>query len=201
MKHNSPIRGARITGYGTALPNKVVTNDDLAKTMATSHDWIVERTGIHERRVGGTTAGLSVEAGAKALAMAGVDPSEIDLVILATTSPDDQVPGTSPMVQHELGLTCGAMDLNAACSGFVYGLVTAHGHHRRRRREDPCYRVLKRCLASPTGPTATPRSSLLTEPEPPCSKPPMVQDSYLGGISTAKATCVTSCMPRSATPL
>lgn len=122
-----PTRGAVITGWGTALPNKIVTNDDLAQTMDTSDEWIVERTGIHERRVGGTTSGLAVEAGAKALERAGVDPADIDLLILATTTPDDQVPATSPTVQNELGLTCGAMDINAACSGFVYGLITAHG--------------------------------------------------------------------------
>jgi 3-oxoacyl-[acyl-carrier-protein] synthase-3 len=127
MMHSPAVRGALITGWGTALPNKVITNDDLAKTMDTSDEWIVERTGIHERRVGGTTSGLAVEAGAQALQRAGVDPSDIDLLVLCTTTPDDQVPATSSTVQHELGLTCGAMDINAACSGFVYGLVTAHG--------------------------------------------------------------------------
>ena len=120
--------GARFTGWGTALPDRVVTNDDLAAHMDTNDAWIVERTGIKERRWGGTTMGLSVEAGAKAIAMAGVDPLEIDLVILATTTPDQQVPATSASIQNALGLTnAGAMDLNAACSGFVYGLVAAHG--------------------------------------------------------------------------
>ena len=127
MSTTSPARGAVITGWGTALPTKVVTNDDLAKTLDTNSEWIVERTGIHERRVGGTTSRLSAEAGAQALEMAGVDPSEIDMLILSTTTPDDQVPATASVVQHELGLSCGAMDVNAACSGFVYGLVTAHG--------------------------------------------------------------------------
>ena len=120
--------GAVISGWGTALPEHVVTNDDLAKTMDTSHEWIVERTGIHSRHVGGSTMSLAVEAGGKALALSGVDPSEIDLLILATTTPDQQVPATSASVQHALGLVnAGAMDLNAACSGFVYGLVVAHG--------------------------------------------------------------------------
>lgn len=120
-------RGAVITGWGTALPDRIVTNHDLEKTMDTNHDWIVERTGIVERHVGGTTAGLSVESGRKALAMSGVDPSEIDLLILATTTPDRLVPATSATVQHQLGLSCGAFDVNAACSGWVYGLVAAHG--------------------------------------------------------------------------
>ena len=81
------LRGARITGWGTALPDKTVTNDDLAATLDTSDEWIIERTGIHERRIGGTTCGLATEAGRAALKSAGVDPSEIDLVILATTTP------------------------------------------------------------------------------------------------------------------
>jgi 3-oxoacyl-[acyl-carrier-protein] synthase III len=120
-------RGAVITGWGTALPDRVVTNHDLEKTMDTSHDWIVERTGISERHVGGTTAGLSVEAASKAIEMSGVDPADIDLLILATTTPDRLVPATSATVQHQLGLSCGAFDVNAACSGWVYGLVAAHG--------------------------------------------------------------------------
>ncbi len=121
------VRGAIITGWGTALPSQVVTNHDLEKTIDTSHDWIVERTGIHERRVGGSTVGLSVESGRAALEMSGVDPLSIDALILATTTPDRTVPASAPAVQTKLGLQCGAYDLNAACSGFVYGLVQAHG--------------------------------------------------------------------------
>jgi 3-oxoacyl-[acyl-carrier-protein] synthase III len=119
--------GAVITGWGSAVPPKVVTNDDLAQTMETSDEWIFSRTGIRERRVGGTTAGLSIESGRQAIERAGIDPSEIDALVLATTTPDRTVPGTSPAVQHGLGLRCGAFDVNAACSGFVYALVTAHG--------------------------------------------------------------------------
>jgi 3-oxoacyl-[acyl-carrier-protein] synthase-3 len=121
------ITGATITGWGTALPEKVLTNDDLAEMMDTSDEWIQERTGIRERRVGGSTAGLSIEAGREALEMSGVAPQDIDAIILATTTPDRAVPATSATVQHELGLQCGAFDVNAACSGFVYGLVVAHG--------------------------------------------------------------------------
>ena len=121
------VAGAVITGWGTALPPKVLTNDDLAGMMDTSDEWIQARTGIKERRVGGTTAGLSVEAGRKALEMSGVDPARIDGLILATTTPDRTVPATAPTVQHELGLRCGSFDVNAACSGFMYGLVVAHG--------------------------------------------------------------------------
>lgn len=121
------VRGAAITGWGTALPDQVVTNHDLERTLDTNHDWIVERTGISERRVGGTTAVLSVEAGRQALERAGLQPGDIDALVLATTTPDRAVPGTSATVQHALGLSCGAYDLNAACSGWVYGLVNAHG--------------------------------------------------------------------------
>ncbi len=121
------MRGAQIKGWGSALPEKVVTNDDLAQTLDTSDEWITERTGIRERRVGGTTSGLAIEAGRAAMDMAGWSPESVDLVVLATTSPDQQVPATASTVQNELGLSCGAFDLNAACSGFAYGLVTAHG--------------------------------------------------------------------------
>lgn len=123
----SGLRGSAITGWGTALPDRVVTNHDLAETMDTSNDWIIERTGIVERRVGGTTAGLSIESGRQALEMSGVDPHDIDVLILATTTPDRLVPATASTVQHALGLRCGAFDLNAACSGWVYGLVVAQG--------------------------------------------------------------------------
>ncbi|GDX34548.1 3-oxoacyl-[acyl-carrier-protein] synthase 3 [Actinomycetes bacterium] len=123
---NSAINGV-ITGWGRALPETIVTNDDLAKTLDTSDEWIRERTGIEQRHIGGTTASLSIESGRRALEMSGVDPLSIDALILATTTPDRTVPATSAAVQHGLGLRCGAFDLNAACSGFVYGLVTAHG--------------------------------------------------------------------------
>ena len=121
------ISGGVITGYGTALPPTVLTNDDLAARMDTSDEWIRERTGIVSRHVGGTTSGLSIESGRQALEMAGLDPSEIDALVLATTTPDRTVPATSATVQNGLGLRCGAFDVNAACSGFVYSLVVAHG--------------------------------------------------------------------------
>ncbi len=119
-------RGAVISGWGTALPEKVLTNDELAATMDTSDEWIRSRTGIEERRVGGTTIGLSIESGRQALEMSGLDPSRIDALVLATCSPDQQW-GNAAAVQSELGLSCGAFDVNAACTGFMYGLITAHG--------------------------------------------------------------------------
>ena len=98
-------RGAVITGWGTALPEKVLTNDDLrAGGLDTSDEWIVERTGIKERRIGGSTASLSVDAGRQAMEMAGLEGSQIDALVLATTTPDRTIPGTSPTVQYQLGL-------------------------------------------------------------------------------------------------
>ncbi|MEY4043744.1 MAG: 3-oxoacyl-[acyl-carrier-protein] synthase [Actinomycetota bacterium] len=121
------VRGARFTGWGTALGRRTVTNDDLAATMDTNDAWIRERTGIHRRHIGGTNAELSVESAGRAIAMAGIDPASIDALVLATTTPDRAVPATSATVQNALGLRCGAFDVNAACSGFVYALVNAHG--------------------------------------------------------------------------
>lgn len=120
-------RGATITGWGTALPDTIVTNAHYEARLDTTDEWITERTGIRERRHGGTTAGLAVEAGRKALDMAGLTGADIDFILLATTTPDYQIPSTASQVQEELEIHGGACDLNAACSGFVYGLVHAHG--------------------------------------------------------------------------
>ncbi|MHB1518973.1 MAG: beta-ketoacyl-ACP synthase III [Acidimicrobiales bacterium] len=124
MKMN---RGGVVTGWGTAVPDKIVTNEDLSVSMDTSDAWIRERTGIRQRHIGGTTSGLAIEAGRVALDRAGRRPDEIDAVILATTTPDQIVPGTSAAVQDGLGIPAGAFDVNAACSGFVYALTVAHG--------------------------------------------------------------------------
>jgi 3-oxoacyl-[acyl-carrier-protein] synthase-3 len=120
-------RGGIITGWGIGVPDKVLTNADLSITLDTNDAWIQERTGIRERRIGGTTSQLAIEAGLAALAKAGRRPDEIDGVILATTTPDQIVPATSATVQDGLGITGGAFDVNAACSGFVYALAVAHG--------------------------------------------------------------------------
>lgn len=123
----TPTSG-RIIGWGTALPDGVLTNADLEARLDTTDEWITERTGIQERRHGGTTAGLAAEAGRAAIEHAGVDPASIDLLILCTTSPDRSLPASASRVQELLGLDCGAFDLNAACSGFVYGLAAANGY-------------------------------------------------------------------------
>lgn len=119
--------GLSIRGWGIALPDKIVTNADLEARLDTSDAWITERTGIKARHIGGTTGQLAVEAGRRALVSAGTDPAEIDLVVLATTTPDQTMPATASFVQEQLGLQCGAFDVNAACSGFVYALATAAG--------------------------------------------------------------------------
>ncbi|MFF6979679.1 beta-ketoacyl-ACP synthase III [Streptomyces sp. NPDC008343] len=118
---------AVLTGLGTCLPARTVTNDDLAQRLDTSHEWIHSRTGIARRRVvdaGTGTAELAAAAGAAALESAG--RSSCDLVLLATTTPDRACPATAPHVAAAMGLTgAAAFDLSAVCSGFVYGLSVA----------------------------------------------------------------------------
>ncbi len=121
------MRGIAVRGWGTALPDKIVTNADLEARLDTSDEWITERTGIRARHIGGTTGGLAVEAGRAALVHAGVEASSVDVVVLATTTPDQLIPATASYVQQQLGIVGGAFDLTAACSGFVYGLITAAG--------------------------------------------------------------------------
>jgi 3-oxoacyl-[acyl-carrier-protein] synthase-3 len=123
-------RYTRIAGLGRCLPSRVVTNDDLAQIVDTSDDWIVSRTGIRERRFvsdGESTATMAAKAGCEALTQARVAPDAVDLVIVATSTPDHPLfPSTACLVQTALGLSqAGAYDLSAACSGFVYALITA----------------------------------------------------------------------------
>ena len=120
---------SRIIGTGSYLPAKVVTNLDLEKIMDTDDQWIRERTGIRERRVvveGETTTTLAEHACRNALEAAAVDPGEIDLLVMGTTTPDLVFPSSACLIQKRLGLPdCGAMDVNAACSGFIYALSIA----------------------------------------------------------------------------
>ena len=117
---------AGIVGWGTAVPDTRVTNADLEMRLDTTDAWIVERTGIRERRVAGpgeTTASLAVQAATDAIKRAGLMPADIDLMILATATPEQPIPHTGAFVGEALGLECGSFDLNAACAGFVYELV------------------------------------------------------------------------------
>lgn len=120
----------RIIGTGMAVPSKVMTNADIEKLVDTSDQWIVERTGIRERRVleeGRTTSDLAAEAGRNALAAAGIEAHELDAIICATISPDSPLPATAVIVQQKLGASCPAFDLAAACAGFLYGMTVADG--------------------------------------------------------------------------
>ena len=125
---------SRITGIGFHVPERVVTNADLEKRMDTTDAWIVERTGIRERRfvepgVGSTD--LALEASRKALADAGRRPEDVDFIVFATISPDYVFPGCGVLLQDRLGLpTIGALDVRNACSGFVYGLSVADAYVR-----------------------------------------------------------------------
>lgn len=135
--------GCAITGWGAAFPPTVVTNEDLKAIFDTTDEWIFERSGIRSRyaatgpfvteasasnpRELGTTATLAVESGHRALDTAGISPQDVDALILCTTTPDLAIPATSAAVAGALGITGGAMDLNAACAGFTYGLITAAG--------------------------------------------------------------------------
>jgi 3-oxoacyl-[acyl-carrier-protein] synthase-3 len=120
---------SRIIGTGSHLPEKVVTNHDLEKIMDTNDQWIRERTGICERRIiteGETTTTLAEEACRKAIEEADIDPAEIDLFVMGTTTPDLVFPSSACLIQKNLGLPdCAAMDVNAACSGFMYALSIA----------------------------------------------------------------------------
>jgi 3-oxoacyl-[acyl-carrier-protein] synthase-3 len=121
-------------GSGSALPAGVVTNDDLAKRVDTSDEWIVQRTGIRERRIAGPgefTSTLGLSAARQAIASSGLVPADIDLVLLATSTPDNTFPATAVTIQAELGITHGAaFDMQAVCSGFVFGLATADAYLR-----------------------------------------------------------------------
>jgi 3-oxoacyl-[acyl-carrier-protein] synthase-3 len=125
---------SKIIGTGSCLPEKTVTNHDLEKIMDTSDQWIRERTGIRERRIvedDQTTGTLAEEACRRALVAADVDPGEIDLFVMGTTTPDLVFPSTACLLQKKLGLPdCGAMDVNAACSGFMYALSVADKYVR-----------------------------------------------------------------------
>ena len=129
-------RGSAISGWASALPGTVVTNEQIMTLFDTTNEWIMERTGIRERRAAdgpfvnpkpptsppggmGTTAQLAAQAGATAMSRAGVTGADIDLLVLCTTSPDQLVPATSSALAHALGIKGGGMDINAACAGFT----------------------------------------------------------------------------------
>jgi 3-oxoacyl-[acyl-carrier-protein] synthase-3 len=122
-------RRSTLVGTGSALPPRRVTNAELAQRIDTTHEWIVERTGIHARHIAGdgeTTATLATEAARKAIAAAGIEPREIGLIVLATATPDQTFPASATLVQTALGIgDCIAFDVAAVCTGFLYALSVA----------------------------------------------------------------------------
>ncbi len=125
------VRGATIAGTGMYVPERILTNHDLARMVNTSDEWIVERTGIRERHIsadGEASSDLAVHAARRALAMANVAPEDVDQIIVATTTPDRILPSCACTVQAKLGATrAAAYDMFAACTGFIYGLSIARG--------------------------------------------------------------------------
>ena len=125
------VRRSVMLGCGSYLPSRILTNADLARQVDTSDEWIVQRTGIHERHIaasGETTSQMAFQAARAALSHAHVDAQSIDLIVLATSTPDNTFPASAVSVQADLGITHGAaFDLQAVCSGFVFALATADG--------------------------------------------------------------------------
>ena len=126
------VFNTKILGTGSYLPEKILTNDDIAKRVDTNHQWIVERTGIHTRRIGDpakdeTPSGMAARAALKALEAANLTPNDIDFIIFSTTLPDMFFPNTACVLQQKLGITnmCGAIDINAACTGWTYAVPMA----------------------------------------------------------------------------
>jgi len=118
-----------ITGWGMAVPEKILTNADLERIVDTSDDWIVSRTGIRERHVAApdeTASTLAIRAAQEALACAHLAPTDLDMIILGTVTGDYSFPATACLVQDALGATCPAFDIQAACTGWIYGTVMAH---------------------------------------------------------------------------
>ncbi len=120
------LSGVRVVSAGMYVPENVITNEDLAN-LGCDSEWIIQRTGIKSRRhvlPGQATSDMALAAARDCLENGGVEPDEIDLILVATMTPDHYTPSASCLVQAQLGATCGAMDLNAACSGFLYALIT-----------------------------------------------------------------------------
>jgi 3-oxoacyl-[acyl-carrier-protein] synthase-3 len=132
MSSSGPRPYAHITGWGRYAPSQVLTNADLERMVETSDEWIRSRTGIRERRVAAaheTTASMAAVAAKRAIAVAGIDPDEIDLILLATLTPDYWMPSTAALVKEAIGnRRAAAMDVAAACSGFVYAFASAQAY-------------------------------------------------------------------------
>src|SRR5919106_4925198 len=128
------VKSVRVSGWGMYAPERALTNADLERVVDTSDEWIVQRTGIRERRIAApheTTATLSAIAGKRAIAVAGLQPDDIDVILIATLTPDYWMPSTAALVKEAIGnQRAAAMDVMAACSGFVYAYATADAYIR-----------------------------------------------------------------------
>ncbi len=147
------MRASRIAGTGRYLPVRVLTNDELAQRVATSDEWIRTRTGIRQRHIAAPeeqTSDLALRASRAAIAAAGMTPADIDLIIVATATPDMIFPSTACILQDKLGVSGGAaLDVGAVCSGFVYGLALADKMVSTRRRAQRAGRGRGNLLAHP----------------------------------------------------
>ncbi len=134
MRHSGAPRSVRVTGWGSYVPERVLSNADLERIVDTSDEWIRTRTGISERRVAApheTTATLAAIAGKRAIATAGLTPDDIDVIVVATLTPDHPMPSTAALVKEAIGnTTAAAFDIGAACSGFIFGYATADAYVR-----------------------------------------------------------------------
>ncbi len=137
--HSLNIYQSRVAGWGAYLPERIVTNRDLAEFVDTSDNWIVDRTGIQQRHIAATgeyTSDLAIRAAERALESAGVDASDVDLIVVATATPDQTFPATAVKVQAELGVSRGAaFDIQAVCTGFVYALAVVDNFIRLGQAE------------------------------------------------------------------
>jgi 3-oxoacyl-[acyl-carrier-protein] synthase-3 len=176
--HQGPeTRRAVIAGTGSYIPARRVPNSELEKVVETNDEWIVQRTGIRERRVAApeeASSDMAAAAARAALADAGVDAAQVDLILVATCTPDMVFPNTASVIQQKMGATRAAacLDLNAACSGFVYALEVGSKFVASGTHQCTCSSSApRRCPASPTGRTAAPASSSATAPAPPVLRP------------------------------
>jgi 3-oxoacyl-[acyl-carrier-protein] synthase-3 len=125
------MKSAAVRGWGMYVPERIVANDELARSVDTSDEWIASRTGIRQRRIAGqedTTASMGIRAARDAIQVAGLTPGDIDLVIVGTATPDYQFPATACLIQDALGIVGGAFDLEAGCTSFMYGLSIASAY-------------------------------------------------------------------------
>ncbi len=161
-------RYAHITGWGRYAPAGVLTNADLERMVDTSDEWIQSRTGIRERRVAAaheTTASMAAVAAKRAIAVAGLEPDDIDIILLATLTPDYWMPSTAALVKEAIGNTRAfAMDVSAACSGFVYAYSVAQAYITSGMARTSWSSGRSSSPASSTTPTGTPASCSATGP-------------------------------------